>query len=129
MKKNIVIASISIALLTSLYIGFSSKKNKDEMEKYSDKQYKNSEIEVGREQKNLQLTPDNNISNNNLNTTTSSTNSNNFTEYKTEEERLRALQPSEEELNKINNESEKYKEHLSVEDTKGETPILAPEMH
>lgn len=129
MKKNIIIISVSVILLTSLYIAFSGGKNNSQIEKYSDKQYKNSEIEVGREQNNIQLTPDNNLSNNNSSAYTSSSNPNTFTEYKTEEERLKSLQPNEEELNKINSESEKHKEHLSVEDTKGEIPILAPEMH
>lgn len=130
LQRNLIIFSVSIFVTTSVYFAFIKKDNNPDIKNSSGAEYGSSDVEIGREYKNIQAVPTNNIiTNSNNNSANNGNVTNNISVYQSEQERLNSLQPKQENLDSINQESEKYKEHISVEDQKGETPILAPEMH
>jgi hypothetical protein len=135
LQRNLIILVSSILALTIIYFSFTKNDKTRLQSSKSDSNKYTSEIGVYKESKIIQVVPTNNIStqnsfvNNNNNQSNQSFNNSNI--YQSEQERLNYIQPKEEELNKINQESQKYENHKSVEDLKDEqgTPFLAPEMH
>jgi len=135
LQRNLIILVSSILALTIVYFSFTKSSKSDSNNRSNYTSEYTSEIGVYKESKIIQVVPTNNIStqnsfvNNNNNQSNQSFNNSNI--YQSEQERLNYIQPKEEELNKINQESQKYENHKSVEDLKDEqgTPFLAPEMH
>lgn len=130
--RNILISTsvISLSIIAIYYSGIFNKKPEVELKKTLEESFISTET--------LQKIPSKNSINSkyNSNTDVNTENNSKSNPYDSDpynnmsdEERLKAIQPSEEELSKRLSDGEKHKNHVSAEDNKSETPYLAPELH